>query len=187
MMKFYTNVSRYGNMLLYRGYDNGKRIQQKIKYKPTLYVSTNRPTTWKSLDGTPVGEVHFDSMREANEWVQRNKDVAGRDIFGNTRYISAFINDEFPGHIEFNRNLINVTTIDIEVQSDDGFPEPDLADNVVTAITIKNNIDNTYYVWGLGDYDTEKSLMKSHRVVYKKCATEADLLIDFVTHWSSAE
>ena len=171
-------------MLLYRGYDNGKRIQQKIKYKPTLYVSTNRPTTWKALDGTPVGEVHFDSMREANEWVQRNKDVAGRDIFGNTRYISAFINDEFPGHIEFNRNLINVTTIDIEVQSDDGFPEPDRADNVVTAITIKNNIDNTYYVWGLGDYDTEKSLMKSHRVVYKKCATEADLLIDFVTHWS---
>ncbi len=184
MMKFYTNVSRYGNMLLYRGYDNGKRIQQKIKYKPTLYVSTNRPTSWKSLDDTPVGEVHFDSMREANEWVQRNKDVAGRDIFGNTRYISAFINDEFPGHIEFNRNLINVTTIDIEVQSDDGFPEPDRADNVVTAITIKNNIDNTYYVWGLGDYDTEKSLMKTHRVVYKKCATEADLLIDFVTHWS---
>ena len=184
MMKFYTNVSRYGNMLLYRGYDNGKRIQQKIKYKPTLYVSTNRPTNWKSLDDTPVGEVHFDSMREANEWVQRNKDVAGRDIFGNTRYISAFINDEFPGHIDFNRNLINVTTIDIEVQSDDGFPEPDRADNVVTAICIKNNIDNTYYVWGLGDYNVDESLMKTHRVVYKKCATEADLLIDFVTHWS---
>ena len=184
MMKFYTNVSRYGNMLLYRGYENGKKIQQKVKYAPTLYVSTNRPTNWKALDGTPVGEVNFDSMREANEWVSRNKHVAGRDIFGNTRYISAFINEQFPGHIEFNRNLINVTTIDIEVQSDDGFPEPDRADNVVTAITIKNNIDNTYYVWGLGDYDTEKSLMKTHRVVYKKFDTEANLLIDFVTHWS---
>lgn len=171
-------------MLLYRGYDNGKRVQQKIKYKPTLYVSTNRPTNWKALDDTPVGEVHFDSMREANDWVNTNKHVAGRDIYGNTRYISAFINDEYPGHIEFNRNLINVTTIDIEVQSDEGFPEPDRADNIVTAITIKNNIDNTYYVWGLGDYDVEQSLMKTHRVVYKKCATEADLLIDFVTHWS---
>ena len=171
-------------MLLYRGYENGKKIQQKVKYAPTLYVSTNRPTNWKALDGTPVGEVNFDSMREANEWVSRNKHVAGRDIFGNTRYISAFINEQFPGHIEFNRNLINVTTIDIEVQSDDGFPEPDRADNVVTAITIKNNIDNTYYVWGLGDYDTEKSLMKTHRVVYKKFDTEANLLIDFVTHWS---
>jgi len=184
MMKFYTNVSRYGNMLLYRGYENGKKIQQKVKYAPTLYVSTNRPTNWKALDGTPVGEVNFDSMREANEWVSRNKHVAGRDIFGNTRYISAFINEQFPGHIEFNRNLINVTTIDIEVQSDDGFPEPERADNVITAITIKNNIDNTYYVWGLGSYDTEKSLMKTHRVVYKKFDTEANLLIDFVTHWS---
>ena len=31
-MKFYTSISRYGNQLLFRGYDNGKKIQQKIKY-----------------------------------------------------------------------------------------------------------------------------------------------------------
>ena len=119
-------------------------------------------------------------MRSANEWVQKNKQVAGLHIFGNTRYISAFINDYFPGSIEFDRNKINVTTIDIEVASDDGFPEPDKADKTITAITIKNNIDNTYYVWGLGAYDVSQSLMKTHRVVYKKCHTEADLLIDFV-------
>ena len=34
-MNFYTNVSRYGNMLLYRGIENGKRVQKKIKYKVT--------------------------------------------------------------------------------------------------------------------------------------------------------
>ena len=185
MMKFYTNVSRYGNMLLYRGYENGKRVTQKIKYGPKLYVSTNRPTSWKALDGTPVGEVRFESMREAKDWIGVNKDVAGRDIFGNTRYISTFINDEFPGQIEFNRNLINVTTIDIEVASDDGFPEPDRADNVITAITIKNNIDNTYYVWGLGDYNVENTIMKTHRVVYKKFEQESSLLIDFIGHWDS--
>jgi len=49
---------------------------------------------------------------------------------------------------------------------------------------MKNNIDNTYYIWGLGDYDIEKSYMKTHRVVYNKYATEADLLINFITHWS---
>jgi len=185
MMKFYTNVSRYGNMLLYRGYENGKRVTQKIKYGPKLYVSTNRPTSWKALDGTPVGEVRFESMREAKDWIGVNKDVAGRDIFGNTRYISTFINDEFPGQIEFNRNLINVTTIDIEVASDDGFPEPDRADNVITAITIKNNIDNTYYVWGLGDYNVENTIMKTHRVVYKRFEQESSLLIDFIGHWDS--
>ena len=185
-MKFYTNVSRYGNMILLRGYDHNKRIQEKIKYEPKLYVSTNRPTKWKALDGTPVGEVPFDSMRSAKEWLHKNKHTAGLHIFGNTRYISAFINDFFPGQIEFNRNKVNVTTIDIEVASDDGFPEPDKAENQITAITIKNNIDNTYYVWGLGTYNVNESIMKTNRVVYKHCDTEADLLVNFITHWSSA-
>lgn len=184
MSKFYTNVSRYGNMILLRGYDHNKRITEKIKYGPKLYVSTNRPTNWKTLDGTPVGEVAFDSMRTANEWVRQNKDTAGRHIFGNTRYISTFINDHYPGHIEFDRNKINVTTIDIEVASDDGFPEPDKAEHKVISITIKNNIDNTYHIWGLGTYDAENTYMKTHRVIYNKCDSEADLLIKFVTHWS---
>jgi len=184
MSKFYTNVSRYGNMILLRGYDHNKRITEKIKYGPKLYVSTNRPTKWKSLEGVPVAEVPFETMREANEWVQRNKQVAGLHIFGNTRYISTFINDHYPGQLEFDRNKINVTTIDIEVASDDGFPEPDKAEHKVISITMKNNIDNTYHIWGLGDYDIEKSYMKTHRVVYNKYATEADLLINFITHWS---
>ena len=184
MSKFYTNVSRYGNMILLRGYDHNKRITEKIKYGPKLYVSTNRPTKWKSLEGVPVAEVPFETMREANEWVQRNKQVAGLHIFGNTRYISTFINDHYPGQLEFDRNKINVTTIDIEVASDDGFPEPDKAEHKVISITMKNNIDNTYHIWGLGDYDIEKSYMKTNRVVYNKYATEADLLINFITHWS---
>ncbi|NBV57555.1 MAG: DNA polymerase [Bacteroidetes bacterium] len=183
-MKFYTSVSRYGNNLLYRGYDNGKKIQKRIKYKPTYFVSTNKPTNWKSLDGVSVAPIQFDSMRDAKEWLQVNKQVVGRHIYGNDKHIPAFINDEFPGDIEFDRNQINVTTIDIEVQSDAGFPEPEQAAHEITAITIKNNIDNTYYVWGLGDYDVENGYMQDNRVIYKKCNTEADLLLDFIGHWS---
>jgi len=183
-MKFYTSVSRYGNNLLYRGYDNGKKIQKRIKYKPTYFVSTNKPTNWKSLDGVSVAPIQFDSMREAKEWLQVNKQVVGRHIYGNDKHIPAFINDEFPGDIEFDRNQINVTTIDIEVQSDTGFPEPEQAAHEITAITIKNNIDNTYYVWGLGDYDVENGYMQDNRVIYKKCNTEAELLLDFIGHWS---
>jgi len=183
-MKFYTSVSRYGNNLLYRGYDNGKKIQKRIKYKPTYFVSTNKSTNWKSLDGVSVAPIQFDSMREAKEWLQVNKQVVGRHIYGNDKHIPAFINDEFPGDIEFDRNQINVTTIDIEVQSDAGFPEPEQAAHEITAITIKNNIDNTYYVWGLGDYDVENGYMQDNRVIYKECKTEAELLLDFIGHWS---
>ena len=184
---FYTNVSRYGNSILLRGFDElGQRVNSKIKYQPTFFVGTSRPTSWKSLTGVPVAPVMMDSMREAKEWIQTNKQTAGRYIFGNDRYVTTFINDNFPGQIDFDRNKVNVTSIDIEVQSDDGFPEPDKADKIVTAITIKNNIDNTYYVWGLGDYDVESSYMKTNRVVYYRYDSEADLLINFITHISQA-
>jgi len=191
MMKFYTNVTRYGNMILLRGYDHGRRIEKKVKYEPILFTSTNLPTKWKSLDGNPVGVANagkrFESMRTANEYVQANKGVSGKKIYGNTKYIPAFINDYYPGNIEFDRNKINVTTIDIEVASDDGFPEPEKADHKITAICMKNNIGNTYYVWGLGDYDSDKSYMKDNMVVYRKFDREDDLLINFITHWSSQQ
>ena len=183
-MNFYTNVTRYGNMILYRGYENGKKVSHKIKYAPTLFVSTPKGD-WTSLSGDKCAPIKFNTMREAKEWVQQNKEVAGRQIFGNTRYISAFINEYFPGTIKFDRNLINVTTIDIEVASDDGFPEPEEASKEITAICLKNNIDNTYYVFGVGDYDVSKALMKTNRVVYTKCLNEAMLLQKFLDHWST--
>ncbi len=191
MLQFYTNVSRYGNQILLRGYDHGRRIEKKIKYEPILFTSTNLKTNWKALDGTPVGVANagkrFESMRAANEYVTANKGVSGKTIYGNTKYIPAFINDYYPGEVEFNRNKINVTTIDIEVASDDGFPEPEKADHKVISIAMKSNIGGTYYVWGLGDYDTEQSYMKDHMVVYRKFDREDDLLINFITHWSSQQ
>ena len=183
-MKFYTNVTRYGNMLLYRGYENGQKVQKRIKFQPTLFVNTPKETPWKSLTGIPVAPIKMESMRDAKEWVAANKNTAGRLIFGNDRYIPAFIADEFPGTIDFNRNQINVTTFDIEVASDEGFPEPEGAHYPVISIALKNNVDNTYYVWGLNDYDAKLSYMQDHRIVYKKCANEAELLSDFILHWS---
>ena len=191
MLQFYTNVSRYGNQILLRGYDHGRRIEKKIKYEPILFTSTNLKTNWKALDGTPVGVANagkrFESMRAANEYVTANKGVSGKTIYGNTKYIPAFINDYYPGNIEFNRSTINVATIDIEVASDNGFPEPEKADHKVISIAMKSNIGETYYVWGLGDYDVEQSYMKENLVVYRKFDREDDLLINFITHWSSQQ
>ena len=140
---------------------------------------------WKSIDGVQCAPIEFDSMRDAKNWIEENKHTAGRQIFGNDRYIPAFINEEFPGQIEYNRNQINVTTIDIEVQSDEGFPHPDTASYPVTAICIKNNIDNTYYVWGCGDYNVSESVMRTNRVIYKKCESELELFQLFLAHWAT--
>jgi hypothetical protein len=37
-MKFYTNVSQYGNFVLERGIENGEPFKNKIEYAPTLFI-----------------------------------------------------------------------------------------------------------------------------------------------------
>ena len=54
-MKFYTSINRYGNQLLYRGYENNQQVMHKIKYEPTLYVKSQKPDTGiTSLDGVAI-------------------------------------------------------------------------------------------------------------------------------------
>ena len=182
-MRFYTSVNRYGNNLLYRGYDNGARVKRKVKFKPTLYVKGKGNSKFHALDGANVDPIHFDDMREAKELMEKYEDVENFTIYGNTNFIAQYIADEFPGDIHFDRNKVRVHNIDIEVSSDEGFPEPKDAKYPVTAICIYDNIIDTYYVWGLGEYDTEKALMKDSRIQYVKCKDEEWLLKLFVQFW----
>jgi len=182
-MRFYTSVNRYGNNLLYRGYQDGRRIKKKIPFKPTLYVKGKGNSQFTSLDGTNVDAIKFDSMREAKEFVEKYSDVENFNVYGNTNYIAQFIAHEFPNEIKFERNKIRVHTIDIEVASDQGFPEPNQALHPVISIAIKDSILDTYFVWALGDYDVDKSIMKTSQVRYTKCKDELDLLKQFIAFW----
>ena len=182
---FYTSVTRSGNYIYFRGYNNSKRIQKKVKYKPTLYIASPDPTEFKSLRGSYLGEMDFESIHDASDFLKRHRDVDNFEIHGNTNFIQQFISDAFRNVIEFDRDAINVTSIDIEVQSDQGFPRPEEANHPVTAITIKNNIDNVYYVWGLGDWDHGSSIVNHLDVQYTKCANEAELLHKFMDQWAA--
>ena len=74
-MEFYTNVTRFGNTLLYRGYKNGHRVQERVKFKPTLFVPDPRSDTL-ALDGARVSGVQLEDMREAKDFVDRYKDMS---------------------------------------------------------------------------------------------------------------
>ena len=188
-MEFYTNVTRYGNSLLYRGYKNGKRFEDRIKFSPTLYQADPNGTAY-TMNGVRVSPRLFDTMSAVKDYQQAWKDVGGADktLYGQTNFVSSFIQEKFPDTIEFNRDIINVSTIDIEVASDDGFPTPEEAAYPVISITIKNNIDNIYYVWGLYDYNPSACIIdniSSSDIVYVRCADERELLLRFLAHWSS--
>lgn len=188
-MEFYTNVTRYGNSLLYRGYKDGRRFEDRIKFSPTLYQADPNGTAY-TMNGVRVSPRLFDTMRDVKDYQQAWKDVGGADktLYGQTNFVSSFIQEKFPDNIEFDRDIINVSTIDIEVASDDGFPTPDEAAYPVISITIKNNIDNIYYVWGLYDYNPANCIIDgitASDIVYVQCNDERELLLRFLAHWNS--
>ena len=122
-MAFYTNVIRYKNNILYRGYDGlSQRVVRTDKFKPTLYVKSQGKSKWKSLDGQVVSPLEFDTMFEAGQWLKQNANVTGRKIFGNRKYVQQYVTEKFPREIEFQRDFINVGTFDIETDYDNGFP-----------------------------------------------------------------
>ena len=127
-MTFYTNVARYGNSLLYRGYtDNGTPVSHKYKFKPTMFVNTQNDSEWKTLTGKAVAPVQFDSMGEAKDFIKQYDEISNTEIFGTSNFIHQFVTEKFPNDIKFNRSMINVFNIDIEVHSEDGFPLPEEA------------------------------------------------------------
>ena len=186
-MSFYTCVNRYGNNMLYRGYDDqGKAVKARMPFEPTMYLVSQKATgEWKTLHGQPVEPIKLESMSEANDFVKKYKDIDNFQVHGNSNFTAQFLNHKHPGKIDYDSKLINVGNIDIEVQSDDGFPEPDQAKYPVTAICYKSSQLNTYYVWGTGDYDVSKTELEldGAEVLYVKCAGETDLMLKFLNYW----
>ena len=177
---FYTNVDRYGNSILFRGYDKRGPVTKKIEFEPTFHIPNN-DGDWKSLEGQPLAEIQPGTMRDCKEFLQKYDDVSNFKVYGSSNYIHQFISEVFPGTVKYDRTKINICTIDIEVGSEDGFPEPDQAKFEIITITIKNNNGSIYHTWGTGDVNVDKC---SQHVLYRKCKDERDLLLDFIEYWS---
>ena len=184
-MRFYTSVQRFGNSILYRGYDGAQRIHKKVQFQPNLFLPD--PAGKYSLyESSPnpikLSPRKFESMAAAKEFSDTHGNVSGFEVYGMTNYVSQFISSEFKNDIKFDINKINITSIDIEVHATDGFPHADQAAFPVNAITIKHSINDTFYSWGLDDFDPSKS---DYNVCYFKCATEEQLLKSFLLHWET--
>jgi len=177
-MSFYTNVLQYGNSLLVRYVEDGKRLTKRVKYQPTLFdlVNTREKTGYSTLDGRAVLPHKFDSIREAKDW------IADRDsqdiVFGNTQYPYCWIADEYPGRVDWDLDQMLVVTIDIEVECENGFPKPEDALEPMLSITVKNHQTKRIVVWGLHDFRNDRD-----DVTYIKCESEVHLLKEFLAFW----
>ena len=181
MSTFYTNVQSLGGRILYRGIKDGKRIKLKIDYEPQLYLpARNGKGTHKSLDGLDLVPKRFDGIREAREYVKQYDGLPGAPkIYGNTRFEYAFIAEQHPDMVDWEQDKVSIAIIDIEVGSENGFPDPYLANEPITAIAL-TFLNGHTYVFGCGDFRNDNP----DTVTYIKCKDEYSLCSKFIELWS---
>lgn len=178
-MRFYTNVQMVGDYFLVRGYENGKHFVTREKFYPTLFVPSKKTTKYQTLNGEYVDEIQPGSVRDCREFIKKYDSVEGFAIYGNDRYIYQYITDKYPeDEIKFDISKIKVTTIDIEVASENGFPDVESAAEEVLLITLQDYNTKQIRTWGLGKFDNQQSNVK-----YKSFSNEYDLLNDFINWW----
>ena len=177
-MQFYTNVQMVGDHFLVRGYENGKHFMTREKFSPTLFVSSKKETKYKTLQGECVEPIQPGSVRDCREFIKKYTDVQNFKIYGNDKYIYQYISDKYPeNEIKFDISKIKLTTIDIEVASENGFPDVENAAEEILLITLQDYNTKQIRTWGRGKFNNNQS-----NVSYRAFSDEYSLLNDFI-HW----
>ena len=176
-MLFYTNVFSRGNYVYFRGFKDGKRVNQKIPFEPVLYVRTGKPSKYKSLWGENLDRIKFPTMKEAREFIDRYKETSNFPIYGNYNYSYQFISKLFPDVIEFDMSLMKIVTVDIETSTEYGFPDVRSPQEEIILITVQDFNTKEITTFGCKPY-----LSKKPNATYVQCADEFDLLRKFINH-----
>jgi len=182
-MRFYTNVQMVGDHFLVRGYENGRHFATREKFYPTLFLPSNKKTKYKTLEGDYVESVEPGTVRDCRDFISRYEGVDNFKVYGNDRYIYQYISEMYPEEeIKFDTSKIKISTIDIEVASENGFPDVESAAEEVLLITVQDYNTKQIRTWGRGTFNnTQKN------VTYKGFRTEYELLNDFINWWMIEE
>ena len=182
-MRFYTNVQMVGDHFLVRGYENGRHFATREKFYPTLFVPSNKKTKYKTLEGEYVESVEPGTVRDCRDFIKKYEGVENFKIYGNDRYIYQYISEMYPEEeIKFDTSKIKIATIDIEVASENGFPDVESAAEEVLLITVQDYNTKQIRTWGRGSFNN-----KQKNVLYKGFRTEHELLNDFINWWMIEE
>jgi len=178
-MRFYTNVQMVGDNFLVRGVENGKHFATREKFYPTLFVPSKNKSKYKTLEGDYVESVEPGSVRDCREFIKKYDGVENFRVYGNERFIYQYISEKYPeDEIKFDTSQIKITTIDIEVASENGFPDVESAAEEILLISLQDYNTKQIRTWGLGAFNN-----KQENVIYKSFKTEYELLRSFINWW----
>lgn len=180
-MKFYTNVVLVGNEILTRGYSEGKHFENREMFYPTLYVGSDKKSKFKTLEGNYVKEIKPGTIKDTRNFIEKYQNVDNFTLYGNTRYINQYISDNYQEEtIKFDISKIKLITIDIEVASENGFPDVKSSQEELLTISIQDYSTKKIITWGVKPFNNTNEDVK-----YIHCNSEYDLLDRFIFYWEN--
>ena len=179
-MRFYTYIGTLGNKILVRGVnaETGNDFIRREDFQPTIFVEGKKgETPYRTLDDKPVYKMSPGNIKETREFIKQYQDVDGFSIHGNDNFALQYTCKEWKGDVDYDVNKIRIWNLDIEVESEKGFPSPEKADAVVNAITVYDSIEDTYFTWGLDEWTNHRDDIK---IEYFQMESEEELLKHFL-------
>lgn len=173
-MRFWLNVAKYGNTILLRGVEDGKRFFRRVRWEPTLY-ERSETGQFRTMLGEPASLVSFSTIKEA----QAALDERPGYYLGYDKWPYVFLAEEYQGRVDHDPSSVRIGYLDIETMADSGKIDAQAAEKEVTAITYK--VGDSIFVFGCHPYASD-----DERIVYVLCSDEAELLTRFLSVWSSS-
>jgi len=167
-MKFYTNVAVVGNSICVRGINGDRRFESRVPFKPRLFVPSKKPgaATYRNLFDEPLECIEFGDVADAREFIKNYDGVSNMRIHGNTNWQYQYITENYVGHVDFDMSRIDIRSIDIETETESGFPDIETANEGILLISMQNYATKDITTYSVRDY-----------------ASEQDMLRQFVTDW----
>ena len=183
-LRFYTFAKLYGNSVLVRGWDDekGGHVQEKVPFRPTMYLPSKKPTQFTTLEGEYVAPIQPGSIKDTRNFIEKYEGVDGTRVYGMERFLYQFLAEEYEGEIEYDPTKIKLWSLDIETASENGFPKPELAEEEVLLITLKNFHTKKMITFGSRPWTRSRD-----DVDYIECESEYHLLDSFVAWWEAEQ
>jgi DNA polymerase elongation subunit (family B) len=136
-MKFYTACALKGNKVLVRGYRNGERFTDSIAFKPSLFIKSDKDTKHRTMNGIKVKRMTFDTLYDCRQFLDQYRDLPDCPIYGNTDFITQYLMETYPTEVEYDLSQIKVAYLDLECESEGGFPDLDNPNERINLVSIR--------------------------------------------------
>ena len=177
MSSFYSNFTLRGDTLLIRSYDGAIQSKRKIKVSPTLFVSSDVPTSEFDMKGNYLQPITFSNPKDARDFIKSSRN-SNMKVFGSNRLEYTEIAKLYPEEeLDFDTSQLAIAIVDIEttVHKTKKFPDVNLPIEEVNAISIQ------YRGGKIHSFGTKPlNLDRLTDVVYHACSDEEDLFRQFM-------